>query len=193
MQLCVWRPYDYVLNTIDLEETWMDPGKDAIQRSISSQCGTTLPYSREKKRPSQGLIQRGPRNDRNPKALANEDLHRQWTQHCDNTQEQQRGNGTQLLTKSAGRNQKTRIRFSKAKTVTGAFSRTGIRHEDREFTVDSGASMHMLSKSDFIQEEKESIRKSKESCTFLTANEMITTTEEATVYVKDLDTLITVQ
>ena len=50
MQLCVeWRPYDYVLNTVDLEETWMDPGKDAIQRSISSQCGTTLPHSREKR------------------------------------------------------------------------------------------------------------------------------------------------
>ena len=84
--------------------------------------------TRERKGPSQGLIQRGPRNDRNPKALANEDLHRQWTQHCENSHEQQRGNGTQLFTKSAGRIQKTRIRFSKAKTVTGAFSRTGIRH-----------------------------------------------------------------
>ena len=53
--------------------------------------------------------------------------------------------------------------------------------------------MHMLSKSDLVHEEKESIRKSKESCTDLTASEMITTTEEATVYVQDLDTVITVQ
>ena len=97
--------------------------------------------TRERKGPSQGLIQRGPRNDRNPNALANKDLHRQWTQHCENTHEQQRGNGTQLFTKSAGRIQKTRIRFSKAKTVTGASSRTGIRHKKREFTVDSGASI----------------------------------------------------
>ena len=56
-----------------------------------------------KKGPSHGLLQRGPRNDRDPKALANEDLLRQWTQHCENTHEQQSGNGRQLFTKSAGR------------------------------------------------------------------------------------------
>ena len=43
----------------------------------------------------------------------------------------------------------------------------------------------MLSRSDLFHEESESIRKWKESSTFLTASEMVTTTEEASVYVKD--------
>ena len=49
--------------------------------------------------------------------------------------------------------------------------------------------MLMVSKSDFTQEEKDTIRNSKESCTTIKA----TTEEEVTVHVKDLDMLITVQ
>ena len=51
----------------------------------------------------------------------------------------------------------------------------------------------MMSKNDLIHEEKEAIRKSKESCTITTANGTIMTTEEATVYVEDLDMLLTDQ
>ena len=40
---------------------------------------------------------------------------------------------------------------------------------------------------------KKSIRKSRESCTIITANGSAITTEEAFVYVKDLDMFITVQ
>ena len=42
-------------------------------------------------------------------------------------------------------------------------------------------------------EEEETIWESKESCTIVTANGTVTTTEEAVVCVKDLDMLITVQ
>ena len=59
--------------------------------------------------------------------------------------------------------------------------------------VDSSATLHMMSKSDLLHEEKETNRKSKESCTILTANGTITAKEETTVYVNDLDMLITIQ
>ena len=58
--------------------------------------------------------------------------------------------------------------------------------------VDSGASVHMMSKSDLIREGKTASRKSKESCSIITANGSITATEEATVHVRDLDICITV-
>ena len=53
--------------------------------------------------------------------------------------------------------------------------------------------MHMMSKSDLTGKKKETIRNSEESCTIVKANGTITTTEEATFYVKYLDMLITVQ
>ena len=98
------------------------------------------------------------------------------------------GSRTNMFTKSTGRTKKTRIRFSK--TVAGAISRTGISHEERTFRVDS---MHMMSMSNLTHEEQERFRKSKEFCTITTANGSITTTEEATVYVRDLGMFITVQ
>ena len=53
--------------------------------------------------------------------------------------------------------------------------------------------MHMMSRSDFIHEEQETARKSKEICTNISAKGSITTTEQATVNVRDSDMLITVQ
>ena len=61
---------------------------------------------------------------------------------------------------------------------------TQLSHEEREFTVDSGASLHRMSKSDLIHEETGWTSK---------ANGTATTTEQAAVYFKDLDVLITVQ
>ena len=40
-------------------------------------------------------------------------------------------------------------------TVTGAISRTGIGHKERVFMVELDASMHLMSKSDLIHEEKQ--------------------------------------
>ena len=39
--------------------------------------------TRERRGPSQGIIQKGARNDRNPNAATHEDLHQQWTQHAE--------------------------------------------------------------------------------------------------------------
>ena len=50
--------------------------------------------------------------------------------------------------------------FLMTETVTRARSGTRFSHEEREFTVDPGASLHIMTNNDLIHEEKETIRKS---------------------------------
>ena len=64
--------------------------------------------------------------------------------------------------------------------------------EEREFVVDSGASMHLVSKKDLNSAELETIRISRNPTTVMTANGEVQTREEATVYVKELDKFVTV-
>ena len=64
--------------------------------------------------------------------------------------------------------------------------------EEREFVVDSGASMHMVSKRDLDSFELETMRISKNPTTVMMANGEVQTREEATVYVKGLDLFVTV-
>ena len=65
--------------------------------------------------------------------------------------------------------------------------------EDREFVVDSGASMHTLSKRVLSSDELQTLRKCRNTTTVVTANEEVQTNEEAQVYVYDLDLFVTVQ
>ena len=65
--------------------------------------------------------------------------------------------------------------------------------EEREFVVDSGASVHMLSRKDLSSEELETLRRSRTTTTVVTANGEVQTNEEARVYVLDLDIFVTVQ
>ena len=65
--------------------------------------------------------------------------------------------------------------------------------EERMFVVDSGASMHMLSKKDLSSDEMDTLRKSKNPTTVVTANGEMQTNEESQVYVYDLDLFVTVQ
>ena len=52
--------------------------------------------------------------------------------------------------------------------------------------MDSGASLHMMSKSYSTPEEQETIQKSKDPSVLMTANGTTQTTQEATVYVCNL-------
>ena len=61
--------------------------------------------------------------------------------------------------------------------------------EEREFVVDSGASMHMISKKDLNSVELETVTTSRSPTTVVTANGELQTNEEATVYVRELDIL----
>ena len=70
---------------------------------------------------------------------------------------------------------------------------TVIKLEEGEFAVDSGASMHMLSRKDPISAELETVRVSKIPTTDVKANDEVHTKEEATVYVNELYFFVTVK
>ena len=61
-----------------------------------------------------------------------------------------------------------------------------------EVVVDSGASMHMVSKKDLDKAELENVRISKNPIMVVTANGEVQTKEEATVCVRELDLFVTV-
>ena len=68
-----------------------------------------------------------------------------------------------------------------------------LKPEEREFVVDSGASMHMISKKDLNSAEMDTLTKSCSPTIVITANGEVQTHEEATVYVKELDTFLTMR
>ena len=70
---------------------------------------------------------------------------------------------------------------------------SNLKPEEREFVVDSGASMHMISKKDLSEAEMETLTKSCSLTIVITANGEVQTHEEATVYVKELDIFLTMK
>ena len=66
------------------------------------------------------------------------------------------------------------------------------KSEERDFVVDSGSSMHMISKRDLNSAELETMRTSGSPTTVMTADGEVQTREEATVHVKQLDLFVQV-
>ena len=62
-----------------------------------------------------------------------------------------------------------------------------------EFVVDSGASMHMISKKDLSNAEMDTVTKSCSPTIAITSIGEVQTHEEATVYVKELDIFLTIK
>ena len=59
--------------------------------------------------------------------------------------------------------------------------------------MDSGASMHMISKKDLSEAEMDTLTKSRSPTIVITANGEVQTQEEAIVYVKELDMFLPVK
>ena len=68
-----------------------------------------------------------------------------------------------------------------------------LKPEKREFVVDSGASMHMISKKDLNDAEVDTLTKSCSPTTVINANGEVQTHEEAAVYVKELEIFFTMK
>ena len=68
-----------------------------------------------------------------------------------------------------------------------------LKPEEREFVVDSGASMHMISKKDLSNAEMDTLTKSCSPTIVITANGEVQTHEEAIVFVKELDLFLTMK
>ena len=70
---------------------------------------------------------------------------------------------------------------------------SNLKLEEREFVVDSGASMHMISKKDLSDAEMDTLTKSCSPTIVITANGEVQTHEEATVNVKELGIFLTMK
>ena len=70
---------------------------------------------------------------------------------------------------------------------------SNLLREEREFVVDSRASMHMISKKDLNSAELEIVTTSRSPTTACTANGEVQTNEEVTVYVKELGVFLTMK
>ena len=70
---------------------------------------------------------------------------------------------------------------------------SNLKPEERESVVDSGASMHMISKKDLSEAEMDTLTKSCSPTIVITANGEVQTQEEAIVYVKELDIILTMK
>ena len=68
-----------------------------------------------------------------------------------------------------------------------------LKFEEREFVVDSGTSMHMISKKDLSIAEMDTLTKSCSPTIVITANGEVQTHEEAIVYVKELEVFLTLK
>ena len=68
-----------------------------------------------------------------------------------------------------------------------------LKPEEREFVVDSGASMHVISKKDLSDAEMDTLTKSCSPTIVINANGEVQTNEEVTVYVKELDIFLTMK
>ena len=68
-----------------------------------------------------------------------------------------------------------------------------LKPEEREFVVDSGASMHMISKKDLSNAEMDTLTKSCSPTIVITAHGEVQTHEEAVVFVQELDIFLTLK
>ena len=83
-----------------------------------------------------------------------------------------------------------RVKFTKA---IARHTASTLKLEERECVVDSGASMHMISKKDLSDAKMDTLTKSCSPTIVITANGEVQTHEEATVYVKELDIFLTMK
>ena len=70
---------------------------------------------------------------------------------------------------------------------------SNLKPEEREFVVDSGASMHMISKKDLNSSELETMTTTRSPTTVITVKGKVQTNEEATVYVRGFDIFLTMK
>ena len=68
-----------------------------------------------------------------------------------------------------------------------------LKLEERKFVVDSGASMHMISKKDLSDAEMDTLTKSRSPTIVITANGEVQTHVKATVYVKEMNIFLTLK
>ena len=182
------------LGSILVSQSGKPPRRNPMQKVLGSirKVRSTLRQAsiREKKGPSLGKIQVQNPHQRSPYAMKFEDRSQGETerqQRCARSKAWNLANNIQHKLK-----EKDKATFhspAEEWVLPGASAR---EPEEREFAVDSGAIMHMVSKRDLNSAELETMRTSRSPTTMMTANGEEQTREEATVHVKPLDLFVTV-
>ena len=138
---------------------------------------------REKKGPSLGKIQVKNPHPRGPCAVKFEDRSHEETE--DNSDGPEARHGTLPKTYTSSK-RTTKLHSTRPRKNGYSRLRQQKSQTKEKFVVDSGASMHMVSKRDLNSAELETMRTSRSPTT---GDEQ---TREATVYVKELDLFVTV-
>ena len=139
--------------------------------------------------PSLGYICPGEPHERSPNAPKFEDRSQEETEW----QEQGAREAAWKLAKSVLKLKEHERATFFSPSETRCWPASTLKPEEREFVVDSGASMHMISKKDLSDADMETVTKSCSPTIFITANGEVQTHEEATVYVKELDIFLTMK
>ena len=139
--------------------------------------------------PSLGLICPGEPHQRSTNAPKFEDRSQEETEWQDQGAREAAWRLTKSVLKLKEKNKATF--FSPSETRCLPVST--LEPEEREFVVDSGASMPMISNKDLSDAEMDTLTKSCRPTIVITANGEVQTHEEATVYVKELDILLTMK
>ena len=136
--------------------------------------------------PSLGNICPGEPHQRSPKAPTFEDRSQKETEW----QEQGAREAAWNLAKSVLKLKEHERATFLSPSENRCLSASNLKLEEREFVVDSSASMHMISKKDLSDAEMDSLTKSCSPTIVIIANGEVQTHEEAKVYVKELDTFL---
>ena len=141
--------------------------------------------------PSLGMICPGDPHQRNPNAPKFEDRSQEETEWQERCAREAACRLAESILKLNGETIKTAFFSPSANWYLPAPS--NLKPEEREFVVDSGASMHMISKKDLNSAVMDTLTTSRSPTTVITANGEVQTHEEATVYVKELDIFLTMK
>ena len=183
------RKHRFLKVANSLEEILMQKVLEPIQRVRFRKSTLRQASIREKKGPSLGKINvKAPRR-RSHFAMKFEDRSHEeteWQQWCARSKAWNLAKNIYKLKEK----DKAAFYFRAEERVLPAASTK--EPEERVFVVDSGASVHMVSRRDLNSAELEIMRTSKSPTTVITANGEVQTREEATVYVKQLDLFVKV-
>ena len=156
---------------------------ETIQRVRSTKSTLRQASIREKKGPSFGKIQVKIPHQRSPHSMKFEDRSHEETERQQRCAQSKAWNLAKNIYKLTEKDKATF--FSPAKWILPSAS--AREPDEREFAVDSGARLHMVSEIDLNSAELETMRTSRSQTTVMTANGDVQIKEEATVYVNQLD------
>ena len=139
--------------------------------------------------PSLGYICPGEPHERSPNAPKFEDRSQEETEW----QEQGAREAAWKLAKNVFKSKEHERATFFSPSEKRCLPASRLKPEEREFVVDSGASMHMISKKDLSNAEMDTLTKSSCPTIVITANGEVQTHEEAIVYVKELDIFLTMK